>query len=398
MASALFTPRMASALFSVMAVLRAPVPRLAATVPSLTRDLAAADVVTAQLEAFSCDDLEASFQFASPANRRSTGTRYEQILADPTYNVLIGNSQHRITSALTLGPDRFACRVVIRPSESSLRCLGCTASVDVGQRVRISSDLQHIKRCFNFIQYEYSELMDGMRGKELEVVCHARENHGTNIVGLPSPDGSQDGVWYFPVTVLEREQLEEAEAVAQELEDAEAAEHVADAEDAEAAEEASHAREEYAFRWELRKQSDHAIAFGLGDVMEHAKYGYRGVVVGFDDVCMQTDEWIEAMGVDRLADGRQQPFYHVLVDERDRKGDVITYVAQENVRRPADAGKPRLSEPVRHRLVSSLLQPDSFDREQGRYEPLPQLRAIYPPGVDGCWMVEAVVPDDAPRA
>ena len=40
-------------------------------------------------------------------------------------------------------------------------------------------------------------------------MCHARENHGTNIVGLPSPDGSQDGVWYFPVTVLERDDEQE---------------------------------------------------------------------------------------------------------------------------------------------------------------------------------------------
>lgn len=34
------------------------------------------------------------------------------------------------------------------------------------------------------------------------------------------------------------------------------------------------------------------------------------------------------MGVDRLPKGRDQPFYQVLVDFRDRRGDVITYVAQ----------------------------------------------------------------------
>ena len=171
MASALFTPRMASALFSVMAVLRAPVPR--------SGDGAKPDTRTSLLRTSSprsskpsAATPQASFHsFAS--NLASTGTRYEQILADPTYNVLIGNSQHRITALweIVLRAD------VILPESSLLPWLYC--GVDVGQRVRISSDLQHIKRCFNFIQYEYSEPMDGMRGRTR--MCATRENHGTNI-------------------------------------------------------------------------------------------------------------------------------------------------------------------------------------------------------------------------
>lgn len=34
------------------------------------------------------------------------------------------------------------------------------------------------------------------------------------------------------------------------------------------------------------------------------------------------------MGVRRLQAGTQQPFYHVMVDERDRPGGQTTYVAQ----------------------------------------------------------------------
>ena len=37
---------------------------------------------------------------------------------------------------------------------------------------------------------------------------------------------------------------------------------------------------------------------------------------------------MQMMGVDRLRLGRQQPFFHCLVDERDRPGAVTTYVAQ----------------------------------------------------------------------
>lgn len=36
----------------------------------------------------------------------------------------------------------------------------------------------------------------------------------------------------------------------------------------------------------------------------------------------------QTMGVDRLPKGRHQPFYQVLVDERDRPGGMVTYVAQ----------------------------------------------------------------------
>ena len=48
------------------------------------------------------------------------------------------------------------------------------------------------------------------------------------------------------------------------------------------------------------------------------------------------------MGVDRLRLGRQQPFFHCLVDERDRPGAVTTYVAQVNCHRcclPEDCGR-----------------------------------------------------------
>ena len=37
---------------------------------------------------------------------------------------------------------------------------------------------------------------------------------------------------------------------------------------------------------------------------------------------------VQAMGIHRLPHGGQQPFYHVLVDERDRPGTHTTYVAQ----------------------------------------------------------------------
>ena len=109
---------------------------------------------------------------------------------------------------------------------------------------------------------------------------------------------------------------------------------------------------------------------------------------------MQTDEWIERMGVDQLENGREQPFYHVLVDARDRPGDQITYVAEENLEKPTVAVVMRgAPEPILHQVVPKLLLEDSFDAQMGGYAPRPELRTLYPRGVAGCWLVDSVMPD-----
>jgi hemimethylated DNA binding protein len=53
--------------------------------------------------------------------------------------------------------------------------------------------------------------------------------------------------------------------------------------------------------------------------MRNVRYGYRGVIFGWDPECTADEDWIAAMQVDRLPSGRHQPFYRVLVDERDRR-------------------------------------------------------------------------------
>lgn len=51
---------------------------------------------------------------------------------------------------------------------------------------------------------------------------------------------------------------------------------------------------------------------GLGSCLVHLRYNYRGIVIGYDPQCKQSDAWIRANGVDELKHGRNQPFYHVL--------------------------------------------------------------------------------------
>ncbi|KAK9839340.1 hypothetical protein WJX84_007089, partial [Apatococcus fuscideae] len=84
-------------------------------------------------------------------------------------------------------------------------------------------------------------------------------------------------------------------------------------------------------RRRYRTEEAARVQWRVGQVMKHRKFGYGGVIIGWNYRCMQSEEWIIAMGVDRLPDGGcEQPFYQVLVDGRDR-ADATTYVAQCNI-------------------------------------------------------------------
>ena len=50
----------------------------------------------------------------------------------------------------------------------------------------------------------------------------------------------------------------------------------------------------------------------VGMVFRHRRYAYLGVITGWDHMCLSGEHWIQQMGVDRLPQGRSQPFYHVL--------------------------------------------------------------------------------------
>ena len=69
----------------------------------------------------------------------------------------------------------------------------------------------------------------------------------------------------------------------------------------------------------------------MGQVIKHKRFGYRGVIVGWDETTQAPGSWIKQMhGPDR-PEWQSQPNYSVLVDTRDRQGAQITYVVQENM-------------------------------------------------------------------
>jgi len=61
-----------------------------------------------------------------------------------------------------------------------------------------------------------------------------------------------------------------------------------------------------------------------GQTVRHRRYGYRGVVVAVDPCCRADEHWYQS---NNTQPDRDQPWYHVLVDESASS----TYVAAENL-------------------------------------------------------------------
>jgi F-box protein 21 len=61
-----------------------------------------------------------------------------------------------------------------------------------------------------------------------------------------------------------------------------------------------------------RAESGRNVKYKIGETFQHKRYGYEGVITGWDPLCDAGEAWIQHMGVDNLLRGRTQAFYHVL--------------------------------------------------------------------------------------
>ncbi|MGE9293153.1 MAG: heat shock protein HspQ [Puniceicoccales bacterium] len=64
--------------------------------------------------------------------------------------------------------------------------------------------------------------------------------------------------------------------------------------------------------------------FRVGQLVRHVRYGYRGVVVAFDEVCQASESWYSH---NQTRPDRNPPWSHVLVDGV----SYSTYAAQESL-------------------------------------------------------------------
>lgn len=94
--------------------------------------------------------------------------------------------------------------------------------------------------------------------------------------------------------------------------------------------------------------------FGIGDVVRHRLFAFRGVVFDIDPVFANSEEWYESIPED-IRPPRDQPFYHLLAENDD--SSYVAYVSQGNLIADPDGG------PVDHPTVRQLFE--SF--KDGRY-------------------------------
>lgn len=78
--------------------------------------------------------------------------------------------------------------------------------------------------------------------------------------------------------------------------------------------------------------------FDIGDIVHHAKFGYRGVVVDVDPVFGLTEAWYEQVA--RSRPPKDKPWYHVLVDGAEH----TTYVAERHLQPHPD--RSQISHPA----------------------------------------------------
>jgi len=117
---------------------------------------------------------------------------------------------------------------------------------------------------------------------------------------------------------------------------------------------------------DIRDPKNPAVIYRVGQVVKHKKWGYHGVIMGWDNKARAPEEWLKEMHGENTH-WRDQPNYAVLVDTRDRPAPQMTYVPQENF------------EVIKNKKILHPRVDDYFENYDGaQYLPRPWLRALYP--------------------
>ena len=85
--------------------------------------------------------------------------------------------------------------------------------------------------------------------------------------------------------------------------------------------------------------------FGIGQVVRHRFYPFRGVIFDVDPTFNNTDEWYESIPRE-VRPRKDQPFYHLLAENAETT--YVAYVSEQNLL-VDDSG-----EPVNHPQIPQL--------------------------------------------
>ena len=101
--------------------------------------------------------------------------------------------------------------------------------------------------------------------------------------------------------------------------------------------------------------------FGIGDVVRHRLFDFRGVVFDVDPEFANSEEWYEAIP-EEIRPSRDQPFYHLLAENAEQS--YVAYVSHQNLIHHESA------EPIDHPPIAPFFE----DFDGGRYQLRPEHR------------------------
>lgn len=99
--------------------------------------------------------------------------------------------------------------------------------------------------------------------------------------------------------------------------------------------------------------------FGIGQVVKHRLFPFRGVIIDVDPVFNNTEEWWLAIP-EAIRPRKDQPFYHLLAENEE--SHYTAYVSEQNLL------VDETGEPVAHPAVT-----EAFQRKDGEYKLRPSL-------------------------
>jgi heat shock protein HspQ len=68
--------------------------------------------------------------------------------------------------------------------------------------------------------------------------------------------------------------------------------------------------------------------FGIGDIVRHRVFPFRGVIFDVDPVFANSEEWYDSIPED-IRPSKDQPFYHLLAENGE--SSYVAYVSQQNL-------------------------------------------------------------------
>ncbi|GEO83324.1 MULTISPECIES: heat shock protein HspQ [Alphaproteobacteria] len=96
--------------------------------------------------------------------------------------------------------------------------------------------------------------------------------------------------------------------------------------------------------------------FGIGEVVRHKVFPFRGVVFDVDPEFSNSEEWWNSIPAE-VRPQREQPFYHLLAENEET--EYVAYVSEQNLEKDVS------DEPLRNPQVQQIF----VLKESGHYKP-----------------------------